>query len=522
MNWRLAFGLLLATGAALLLRVSHLDARPAHNDEAVNAILLKTLWTEGRYRYDPNEHHGPTLYYAARGWSRLSGITQFDDLTDARLRGVTVAFGIGLIWLLPLLRDALGRAATGWAAVLTAVSPAMVFYSRYFIHEMLLVAFTLLAVAAGWRYARSRRIGWALLAGAALGLMHATKETFVIHVAVLALALAATWTWARWCEAAPTPGGSWRAWPMQHGLAALGVWLVVALVLFTSFFTNPSGPWDSVRTYLPWLGRAAGDSPHIHPWHFYLHRLTWFHVARGPVWTEAFILGLALVAVGAAVRRRGLGDGDAGFVRFVALYAFGLATAYALIPYKTPWCLLGFWHGMILLAGVGAAVLVRAVSTGWLRMGMAALLLVGVGHLAAQARWAAVEYAADRRNPYVYAQTSPDLLNLVERIEALAAAHPRGREVLIKVIAPQHDYWPLPWYLHRFSQTGWWAEPPADPLAPIVVVSAKLRAELDAASTHLMAGIYQLRPAVFLELYVERGLWAAFMARQGPVRGQSE
>ena len=53
----------------------------------------------------------------------------------------------------------------------------------------------------------------------------------------------------------------------------VAVWLVVALVLFSSFFTNLAGPLDSVRTYLPWLHRAGGASPHIHPWSFYLERL---------------------------------------------------------------------------------------------------------------------------------------------------------------------------------------------------------------------------------------------------------
>ena len=37
-----------------------------------------------------------------------------------------------------------------------------------------------------------------------------------------------------------------------------------------------------------------------------------------------------------------------------------MLVVYSAIPYKTPWCLLGFLHGMILLAGVGAVVLVRS------------------------------------------------------------------------------------------------------------------------------------------------------------------
>jgi predicted membrane-bound mannosyltransferase len=40
----------------------------------------------------------------------------------------------------------LGRAETLWAALYLAISPAMVFYSRYYIHEMLLVFFTAVLV----------------------------------------------------------------------------------------------------------------------------------------------------------------------------------------------------------------------------------------------------------------------------------------------------------------------------------------------------------------------------------------
>src|SRR6266436_8583667 len=95
-----------------------------------------------------------------------------------RRRVLKKLFGLGMILLLPLIADGLGRKGTIWAAVFTAISPAFVFYSRYYIHEMLLVFFAFLALAAGWRYWRTRRIGWVLLAGAGLGLMHAIQETF--------------------------------------------------------------------------------------------------------------------------------------------------------------------------------------------------------------------------------------------------------------------------------------------------------------------------------------------------------
>ena len=177
-----------------------------HNDEAVNGIKFGQLWEHGGYQYDPNEHHGPSLPYATFALGRLTGAPQdFDQFTESRLRFITVLFGIGLILLLPLVADGLGRKATLWAGLFTAVSPAVVFYSRYYIHEILLVFFTFLALAAGWRYWRSRRIGWALLAGAGVGLMHATKETFVITLVAAALALGLNQLWNRWLDAAAPP-----------------------------------------------------------------------------------------------------------------------------------------------------------------------------------------------------------------------------------------------------------------------------------------------------------------------------
>jgi len=508
--------LLLLAGLALALWSFCLDQRPMHNDEAVNGIKFGQLWNHGGYKYDPNEHHGPSLPYATLALSHLTGAPQdLDQFNESRLRFTTVLFGIGLILLLPLVADGLGRKATLWAALFTAVSPAVVFYSRYYIHEILLVFFTFLALAAGWRCWRSRKIGWAVLAGVGVGLMHATKETFLITLVAAALALALNQLWNRWLDATASTSKP-RRLKRTHLVAALAVWLGVALLLFSSFFTNGAGPLDSVRTYLPWLHRAEGASPHIHPWYFYLHRLLFFHVAKGPVWSEALILVLAVVGAWVAFARKGLADASASFVRFLALYTFALTAAYSLISYKTPWCLLSFWHGMILLAGVGAAALVRSLKQRCLRLALGLLLLAGAGHLAWQARMANVEYAADPRNPYVYAQTSPDLLKLVRQVEALAQVHPQGRQMLVKVMAPDSDYWPLPWYLRNLKQIGWWDQMPSDPFAPVMIVSAKFHAGLDEKKTHVMVGYFQLRPQAFLELYVDVKLWQAWLAKHPP------
>ncbi|HWF20229.1 MAG TPA: flippase activity-associated protein Agl23 [Verrucomicrobiae bacterium] len=513
MNRTFALGLLFALMMAAALRLPQLGARPMHNDEGVNAIKLRGLWGRGSYQYDPQEYHGPTLPYISWVWMKLTGPKNFTSFDEAQLRTITVLFGLGLIFLIPLIADGLGKRAAICAAVMTAISPAMVFYSRYYIHEMLLVFFTFLALAAGWRYFRSRKIGWAILTGAAVGLMQSTKETFLLAIAAMAVALIAEHLWSGVGRMENTERPF--KWNFKHIAIALGVWVVVMMILFSSFFTNWSGPMDSVLTYFPWLHRAGGASPHIHPWNFYLERLAWFHVRKGPVWSEGLILFLALIGLVAAFIRKGITEGDRSFVRFVAFYTILLTVAYCAIGYKTPWCLLSFWQGMILLAGVGTVSLLHWLRKRPLQIVAGVLLLVGGGQLACQAWRANVEYAADPRNPYVYAQTSPDATNLVALVKALGDVSPQRQHMLIKVMAPENAYGPLPWYLRDFDQTGWWSELPPDPYAPVMIVSTKFNAALDEKKTHLMAGLFELRPSAWFEVYVETNLWHDYLETKG-------
>src|SRR6185503_5954314 len=101
-RWGALAALLLAVAGALALRCPHLDTRPLHNDEAVNAVKVSELWQHGRYAYDPNEYHGPTLHYATLPFLWLSGARNADELNDATLRVAPVVFGVGLILLLLL------------------------------------------------------------------------------------------------------------------------------------------------------------------------------------------------------------------------------------------------------------------------------------------------------------------------------------------------------------------------------------------------------------------------------------
>lgn len=511
---------LLAVLVALALRLPELDRRPMHNDEGVNAIKFGQLWDRGEYRYDPTEHHGPTLHYLTAAFCKLTGAPDFKHLTEARLRLVTALIGAGIILLLPLLREHLGRGAIIAAALFAALSPAMVFYSRYWIHEELLVLFSFLAVACGWRFLQRPSWGWAALTGFALGLIQATKETFVFVLAaavgaiildLFATALSRRLAGENGLTAFLLPER--RSQLFKHLALALAVWIIVWATLFTSFFTNWGGLLDSIRTFESWWKLAGQHSPHAHPWDFYLERLFWFKSARGLFWSEGLLLVLAIFAVRESLRQHPRMTADAALVRFLAFYTILLAAIYAVIPYKTPWCALGFLHGLILLAGVGATVAWRISSNRLAKSMVGVALAIGCLHLGWQAWRASFPLTDSRANPWVYAQTSTDLLNLVERVQEIAAAG-RGDATWINVVAAHGDYWPLPWYLRQFEHVGWWPEDAAEvSAAPLVIASPDFASAIEVKGTHVAGGYFELRPQVFLQLYVERGLWEKSLKR---------
>ncbi len=531
---RLVFSacLLAVALGALALRVPRLDVRPMHGDEGNQAVKAGVLLETGVYRYDPRDHHGPSLYYLTLPSMWIAGAHRLADMTEPMIRIVPVLFGVGLALLLLAVGDGLGRAAAVCAAVLTALSPAMVFYSRYYIQETLLVFFTFGAIACGWRCARSRNLLWAIPGGACVGLMHATKETWVLAAAAMAAGLAGAALWQRFidreplCDAAAAAQGGRTRRGARWGLAAAGIALVAAVVasvtFFSSFFTHARGIAESVLAYGYYVDRAGGAGLHDKPWHYYLAMLSWSRLitgsGSGPWWSEGLILGLAVVGAVAALARRGVGGASAFLLRFLVFYTLALTAAYAAVPYKTPWCVLGLVHGYILLAGVGAAALVRWLRPWPVKALACAVLAVLAAHLGWQAYRASFVYPADQRNPYVYAHTSTDALRLVRRVEDAASVSPDGADTVIKVITPE-NYWPLPWYLRHFNpdRVGYYHEVPPDPDAPILITSSdpEFQKALDARlrGTYNRQSTFGLRPGVLESVYIDEGLWKTLVER---------
>jgi uncharacterized protein (TIGR03663 family) len=505
---------------AAALRLPGLASRPMHADEAVHADKFGTLLEGGGYAYDPGEYHGPTLYYLTLPSAWLQGATRYVAIDEVTLRVVPAVLGVALVAAHLGAGAFLGWAGAAVAAVLVAISPAMVFYSRYYIHETPLVLFTFGALLGACGYLRRPGVGPALLTGACVGLMHATKETAPLALGCLLLALALVRLADRWRGHAVRKISS-----VVRGRDALLAFLAAILVsslLFSSFLGHPRGIVDSVRAYGIYLDRAGAASWHFHPWDYYLRLLIHFPAEGAPLWTEGLIAALAVLGSAAGWSKRGVPGADSRVLRFLGFYTLLMLVLYSAIPYKTPWCLLGFLQGMILLAGPGAVFLVRASRGVAMKTLVCVLLLSSAAHLGWQAFAGSFRFAADPRNPYVYAHTGTDVFEIVGRLKALARAHPDGLSVPVQVIS-RENLWPLPWYLRGFSHVAWWnGVSDTAPNAPVIVATpdmeeALLRKLYDLpppGERELYVSVFErpveLRPRVELRGYAARTLWDDF------------
>ncbi len=526
--------------AAAALRLWHLDSRPMHADEAVQGIKFGRLLEEGTYRYDPHEFHGPTLGYFTLPVAWLAGARRIDQVTEIHLRLVPAVLGTLLVVLVSSASGRLGRTGALWAAVFTAFSPGLVFYARYYIHETLLVLFSFAAMAllwyiaipagAGREHSSARRFDRAtifrlLLLGLCLGLMHATKETWILPLAAMGVGAVVL--------VGIPPRRSWPGILFGLLLVVLAA-LVVSAVFYSSFFRYPRGILDSFSAYLHYFRRAAGAEAalaHPAPWHEYLRRMFFWTTGSGYVWPEAATGVFALVGI-AAAWLPGKAARWKGPARFLSIYTVLLLLGYSAIAYKTPWCALGIIHGLCLLAGLGAQALWQWAKPVAGKVAVGAALALAVGYSAREAARFSLFAYGDAECPFSYAQTSGDVLPLTRRLHEIACTD-SGKQWPVQVICPNHDYWPLPWYLRHLDQVGWFDGPPTGKPAPLLVVHTSAEtavidwlyhrqppgeryAYVSLPRSHLQRSAssptepdsrWELRPGVWFRIYVRLALW---------------
>ena len=482
--------LVLIATAALWLRTTELSRRPMHADEANQAVKLGQLLDTGDYAFDPADHHGPTLYFLAVPLAWLRGETSLATLTETTVRLLPALAGTFAVLLLSALASPApnGSAAPPprnsrlfpfTAAIFLTVAPPAVYYSRYFIQETLLLAFTLATFLFAQRWWRTPHLRWALLTGVSAGLMQATKASAPLFLFAGILA-ALPFVFRH-----PQSTVNLTVLP-RHLPAALVAALFVAALFYSSFFTHLAGLRDAVATYTHATSRAVTDSGHEKPFTYYFQLLA-FHRSGGLTFHQIPFLVLATLGAVLAFRR----STSSPLLRWSLLYTFLVALVLSFTPYKTPWHVIHLIPGLALLAA-GA---VAGLRPWWLGTALGAFALT---LQIKQTQLTSFLRPADARNPYAYVHSSPDVLKLRALATSALATNP---DAVIRVIAT--EYWPIPWYLRGFEKNvGYWSAPPTDSDAALIIASADLA---DSVSAQLN-GTYResllgLRPGVLCVIF---------------------
>ena len=448
--------------------------RTFHPDEANQAFTTGRLLETGVYRYDPKDHHGPTLYYAAAAVQKAAGNNSTATLDGTLLRCTpllfaVIALGFCFLGLYRLFRKHSTRKLQASAfTLLLATSPIFAFFATDFIQEMLLAAFTAMMFWTAVGYAAKNECTgkiksgtWALLFGIAAGLAFATKETSVLtFAATAATAVLLLIGWRVLRGHTPLPAID-TAKASSHMFLAVAGFALTSILFYSSFASNWQGLYNAfIAAPMSYVHRAAGDAVsegaayHVHPWWQYLK---WLFGAN-PCFAVFTACGIGLGIFSCRNRRKDVEIPSTAKMAFVAslVYSIVIIALYSAIPYKTPWCALQL-HIPLLLCGFLGLVLF-ATADGIRRSAaiFITMMMLGENCCLLTQMWR----DPDSKNiPYNYASASPQVKDMAQLIESIASKEKNAGNCFIAVALPPEDTWPLPFYLRNInSNVGYWTQ----------------------------------------------------------------
>jgi uncharacterized protein (TIGR03663 family) len=556
-------GGIIVTAIAAFLRFFLLELKPLHHDEGVNGYFLLELFRKGIYRYDPSNYHGPTLYFDTLVFTKLFGLETFS------IRASVAVFGVLLVILTLFLRKYIGTVGSLTTALLLALSPGMVFISRYFIHEMLFVFFSLAIVAGILFFIEGKPVGtfatvamsflllicfvvlpfglvdlfgssnvylrmmffliegvlvfflmkmllawnegratYLILASASAALFFGTKETAFITVGTMLIACGCVVVWQKLYRAAvgeitetwrEPVNLTWANFRLSLGknndfglmlMLIIATFIYVGVLFFSSFFTYSEGVGKAFEAYSFWTKTGVTDHAYS-----YTKYIVWLIKIESPILVLS-VIGTIIALVGARHR----------FAIFTAFWAFGLAAAYSIIPYKTPWLALSFTMPMCIIAGYGINELLANKQVIVKSIG-GFLFVAAIGVLSYQTYDLNFLRYDDEEMPYVYAHTKRGFHELIAKIEHFADKSGKKKDVSVEVVSD--EYWSMPWYMREYPKAVFHGQFIDSSTSEMIVASEQKQAGelLEKYGQHYKyVGAYPLRPGVDLILLIRRDL----------------
>ncbi len=414
---------LLVFGLGLFLRIVVPTFKLLHHDEAIHAWFSYELITKGTYLYDPM-YHGPLLYYLTGAAFSLFGDS---DLVVRLLPGVFGACIIPLIYGIYRL-GWLDRNHAIWAVFFVAISPDLVYFSRFLRHDIFQLFFTVLLVFAVLAYLKYGRFRYAALAGVAAACGLCLKEDmpftlfifgsfFLVLLFSRRIRLPVTW--------------------IRDLAAVLLIGAAIGFTLYSSLWTHPEMFFEAPFKAIAHWTAMHDECRLCGPPYWYLLILGLYEIP---------LVVLALYNVFQwGIRDRGFSqirtlfrpDSDRTtletgvthpswrneiLMMFAIWWAFLSLCFYGYIGEKVPWLIIHQLPPLILLATyrMDGKKVIAGLFTGL-------FLVIMMIHVCFT--------PGDINEPIVQVQNSEDLRTIMALIDA--SDH---------VVVASESYWPLPWY----------------------------------------------------------------------------
>jgi len=448
----IAFALILII--AFILRFWQLDLKLLHHDEAIHSWFCYELLTKGAWQYDPS-YHGPFLYFITTGMFALIGPSDF----AARL--LPSLFGFMIIPLVYAVYRIgyINKNQMLVAALLIAISPDMIYFSRFLRHDIYMLFFTMLLLVAILYYFERGQTRFAILAAVAAAGALSCKEEMPVIIIIFAIFFA----FSAWKGRFTLPV-QWKADLM------LFVVLVIAImsVLYSAFFfhvdtligqnftaglqgvhfeMNTTGwykaidHWTAMHNqqrlggplyyYLPLfllyelpifilalVGTVQFMTAGLHPLRFAKKVRSWISDRRFALSTS----DLAGISLQQIRERQDVNRKSEEFFRFCIVWMIGTMAFYAYVGEKVPW---------LIMAQLLPMCFVATYQLNWQKTAFA---LAGCIFLVVMT-WHVAFVPLDINEPIVQVQNSEEMREVMALMDNSSY-----------VVIASKDYWPIPWY----------------------------------------------------------------------------
>lgn len=449
---------------ATFLRSYAISDRPFHNDEGVNYFFVRDVLSKGLYNYSHENYHGPSYFYLLTAFCHILGTS------DLSIRLASAFSSLVLMALVYFSFNFISKTSRLLSIILLGVSTTFLYYSRYSIHETLLVLSCIMGLCFAYRWILFNKANDVLLFTFSIALSISTKETFIIHLAAML-------------------GALFICFPLKlifqtlcKSSKSISIGIFICLITIFAFYSGSFQSIEGVRELFmgvpQWIGRGHSDVGHHKPFSYYYNvilRVEPFVLLSILPLVDFFFRFIAWIYKSNNKKQLVLNFFRNGFNFEVveeikasylfSFYALASFIAYSYVPYKTPWLIINITVPAIIGLCIYLTTLIKTKSLYYANV----LILVIVSccyslqynfkqdSLGFFGQYLNSKGVVGEDNPLAYVHTSDGMVEISKKISAYAYAHP-GSRILIAVTA----YWPLPYYLREFESQLMYAQG-ADP-----------------------------------------------------------